>query len=175
MAYRNFSRPSPVTLEMARKGNPRSAARARSDSTRCGSCAASSLVATRIMGFFASSSLNAARSTHTATLLPSGQVLVAAGYYVNGPAWLSSAEVYGSAAGPISLLNPVKLPGGAFQFAFTGASNGTNTVLATTNATLALSNWMVLGAVPEFSPGLFLFSDWQAANDARRFYRIRSP
>src|SRR5439155_511013 len=106
----------------------------------------------------ATGSLNATRATHTASLLPGGQVLVAAGYYVNGPAWLSSAELYDSAAGPITLINPVKLPGGAFQFAFTGASNGTNTVLATTNATLALSNWMVLGAVPEFSAGLFLFS-----------------
>jgi len=123
----------------------------------------------------ASGSLNVSRSTHTAILLPSGQVLVAAGYYVNSPSWLSNAELYNSAAGRITLVNQVKLPGGAFQFAFTGASNGTNTALATTNPALPLANWTVLGVVPEFSPGLFLFSDPQAANGPQRFYRVRSP
>jgi hypothetical protein len=123
----------------------------------------------------ASGSLNAARSTHTATSLPSGQVLIAAGYYVNGPAWLTSAELYGSAAGPITLVNVVKPPGGAFQFAFTAAPNGTNTVLTTTDPALPLSNWTPLGVVPEFSPGLFRFSDPQVANDPQRFYRVRSP
>lgn len=123
----------------------------------------------------ASGSLNAARSTHVATLLPSGQVLVAAGFYVNGPAWLSNAELYNSATGRISLVNPVKLPGGAFQFAFTGASNGTNTILAATDPGLPLANWTVLGVVPEFSTGLFVFSDPQAANGPQRFYQVRSP
>jgi large repetitive protein len=123
----------------------------------------------------ASGSLNAARSTHTATLLPSGKVLVAAGYYVNGPAWLSSAELYDSVAGPITLGNLVKLPGGAIQLAFIGAPNGTNTVLTTTDLALPTANWAVLGAAPEFSPGLYLFSDSQPANGPRQFYRVRSP
>jgi len=123
----------------------------------------------------ASRSLNAARSTHTATLLPSGQVLVAAGYYVNNNVWLSSAEVYDSTAGPITLVQPKMLPGGACQFAFTGVPNRTNTMLATTDLGLPLSNWTELGAVPEFAPGLFLFSDPQATNHSQRFYRVRSP
>jgi len=123
----------------------------------------------------ASGSLNAPRSTHVATLLPNGKVLVVAGYYVNNNVQLFSAELYNSAAGGISLVNPVKLPGGAFQFAFTGASNGTNTVLATTNPTLPLTSWTVLGVAPEFSTGLFVFSDPQAANGPQRFYRVRSP
>jgi hypothetical protein len=123
----------------------------------------------------ASGSLNAARSTHVATLLPNGKVLVAAGYYVNNNVQLASAELYNSAAGGISLVNPVKLPGGAFQFAFTGPANGTNTVLATTNLALPLADWTVLGTVPEFSTGLFVFSDPQAANGPKGFYRIRSP
>ena len=122
----------------------------------------------------ASGFLNAARSTHVATLLPNGKVLVAAGYYVNNNVQLFSAELYNSAAGGISLINPVKLPGGAFQFAFTGAANGTNTVLAATNHALPLANWTVLGVVPEFSSGLFVFSDSQAANGPQRFYRVRS-
>jgi len=123
----------------------------------------------------ASGPLNAARSTHVATLLPNGKVLVAAGYYVNNNVQLLSAELYDSAAGGISLVNPVKLPGGAFQFAFTGASNGTNTVLATTNPALPSANWTVLGVVPEISAGLFVFSDPQAANGPQRFYTVRAP
>jgi WD40 repeat protein len=123
----------------------------------------------------ASGSLNAPRSTHVATLLPNGKVLVAAGYYVNNNVQLFSAELYDSAAGGISLVNPVKLPGGAFQFAFTGPSNGTNTVLAATNPALPSANWTVLGVVPEFSAGLFVFSDSQAANGPSRFYMVRSP
>ena len=123
----------------------------------------------------ASGSLNAARSTHTATLLPSGKVLIAAGYYVNNLVQISSAELYDSAAGPITLVNLVKLPGGAFQFAFTAAPNGAHTVLTTTDLALPLVNWTVLGVVPEFSPGLFAVSDPQAANSTRRFYRVRSP
>jgi hypothetical protein len=81
--------------------------------------------------------------------------------------------LYNSAAGGISLVNPAKLPGGAFQFVFTSAANGTNTVLATTNPALPMANWTVLGVVPEFSTGLFVFSDSQATN--KRFYRVRSP
>src|SRR6267378_3340412 len=119
--------------------------------------------------FTTTGALNGGRAGHSVTLLPSGQVLVAAGFYVNGPAWLSNAELYNSATGRISLVNPVKLPGGAFQFAFTGASNGTNTILATTNPTLPLTSWTVLGVAPEFSTGLFVFSDPQAANGPQRF------
>jgi hypothetical protein len=119
--------------------------------------------------------LNAARSTHTATLLSSGQVLVAAGYYINNDVQLSSAELYDSTAGPITLAHPKKLPGGAFQFAFTGVPNGTNTMLATTNLASQLSNWTKLGVAPEFAPGLFLFSDPQATNHSQRTYRVRSP
>jgi hypothetical protein len=120
-------------------------------------------------------SLNAARSTHVATLLPNGKVLVAAGFYVNNNVQLFGAELYNSAAGPVTLVNPVKLPGGAFQFAFAGAANGTNTVLATTNLALPLTNWTVLGVAPEFSSGLFVFSDSQGANSPSRLYRVRSP
>jgi WD40 repeat protein len=119
--------------------------------------------------------LGAARDVHTATLLPNGKVLVAAGFSFNPDTWFSSAELYDSAPGPITLVNLVKRPGGAFQFAFTGAANGTNTILATTNTALSLSNWTVLGLVPEFSPGLYLFSDPQAANNPQRFYCVRSP
>jgi hypothetical protein len=123
----------------------------------------------------ASRSLNAARSTHTATLLPSGQVLIAAGFYFDNNVQLSSAELYDSITGPIHLVNQLKLRGGVFQFAFAGAPNRTNAVLATTNPALALTNWTLLGVAPEFAPGLFLFTDPQATNHSQRIYRVRSP
>jgi hypothetical protein len=48
-------------------------------------------------------------------------------------------------------------------------------MLATTDLALQLSNWTELGVVPEFAPGLFLFSDPQATSHPQRFYRVRSP
>ena len=102
-------------------------------------------------------------------------MLVAAGFDVNKNVWLSSAELYDSTAGPITLIHSKKLPGGAFQFAFTGVPNRTNTMLATTDLALPLTNWTKLGVVPEFAPGLFLFTDPQATNHSQRVYRVRSP
>jgi WD40 repeat protein len=116
--------------------------------------------------------LTTARFAQTATLLPSGQVLIAAG--AEGSTWLSSAEIYDSTAGPITLVNPRSLTNGAFQFAFTGAPTATNTVLATTSPAQALSEWMDLGAAPEFAPGLFLFSDSRPPQRGPKwFYRVR--
>jgi hypothetical protein len=123
----------------------------------------------------ATGSLNASRTTHTATLLPSGQVLIAGGFNYNGNFWLTSAELYSSVAGSIAALNPVKMPGGEFRFVFTGAPHGVNTVLMTTDLTLSVGNWTELGVAPESSPGLFVFSDPQAANGPQGFYRVRSP
>lgn len=119
--------------------------------------------------------LNAARTTHTAILLPNGKVLVSCGFNYNASAWLVSAEVYDSAVGAVFISHPLKRPGGAFQFAFTGTPNGTCSVLAATNPALPMTNWTVLGVAPEYSPGLFLFSDPEAANTPLRFYRVRSP
>ena len=44
-----------------------------------------------------------------------------------------------------------------------------------TNPALRLGNWSVLGSVTEVSPGQFQFTDPQATNSPRRFYRVRSP
>jgi hypothetical protein len=46
---------------------------------------------------------------------------------------------------------------------------------AAANLSLPFSNWTSLGAVTEVSPGQFQFADLQAANLARRFYRVTSP
>ena len=120
--------------------------------------------------------LNTARYVHTATLLANGKVLIAGGSATNG--LLASAELYNPANGPASpiiLSNPTKLPSGAFQFGFNYTPGVTFTALATTNASLSSSNWTPLGGVTEMSPGQFRFTDPQATNNPRRFYRIRSP
>jgi hypothetical protein len=72
----------------------------------------------------------------------------------------------------ITLVNAAKLPGGAFQFAFNAGPNGTYTVLATTDLVLPLAKWTALALVPEFSPGLYVFSDPQAANRLQMFYLV---
>jgi uncharacterized repeat protein (TIGR03803 family) len=76
---------------------------------------------------------------------------------------------------PMVLTNLVKLPGGAFQFGFTNFPSSINTVFATTNVALAFSNWTSLGTATEISTGHFQFTDPQATNNSKRFYRVRSP
>ena len=74
----------------------------------------------------------------------------------------------------ISLNNPQTTSSGTFQFTFTDNPGLAFTALGTTNASLPLTNWTILGAVPEVSPGQYQFSDPQATNAGQWFYRIRS-
>jgi WD40 repeat protein len=114
------------------------------------------------------------RKYHTATLLPNGQVLAAGGSGNSG--LLASAELYNSISiVPIILVNPTKLISGAFRFGFTNTPGVSFTALSTTNLSLSLSNWTVLGTVTDSPPGQFQFTDPQATNYPQRFYRVRSP
>jgi hypothetical protein len=115
------------------------------------------------------------RQQFPAVLLPNGQVLVAGGYYGGS---LTNAELYSSMASatlPIRLMNGTWLISGAFQFGFTNTPGAGFTALATTNLSLSLSNWSVVGSVLEISPGVFQITDPQATNTAKCFYRVRSP
>jgi len=76
---------------------------------------------------------------------------------------------------PIILTTATKLTNGAFQFTFTNTPNTPFTVLGTTNPTLPFSNWTALVGLTEAPPGQFQFTDAQATNIPRRFYRISSP
>ena len=118
-------------------------------------------------------SLIKARQTHTATLLPNGEVLATGGQYFGNP--LASAELYSSIIRlPIFLIDPIKSANGAFQFSWTNTAGSSNVVLAATNLSTPLSNWMSLTPVVETPPGQFQFTDLQATNQ-QRFYRVRSP
>jgi hypothetical protein len=74
-----------------------------------------------------------------------------------------------------TLTDAGKLTNGAFQFTFTNSVGAVFGVLASTNLTLPLSNWIALGGVTETAPGQFQFTDLQATNAPQRFYRLRSP
>jgi hypothetical protein len=90
----------------------------------------------------------------------------------------SDKNVYAYAATPptaITLTNYGRLANGAFQFSFTNIPGASFTALANTNLALPLSNWTSLGFVPEISPGQYQFTDPQATNNARRYYRVHSP
>ncbi len=121
--------------------------------------------------WLAAGALNASRYGHTATVLTNGQVLVAGGWNTSR---LAGAELYDSAGGaPVTVGQ--RLAGGGFQLTFTGTPHGTNTVLATADLTLPSSQWADLGTVPEWTPGLFMFTDLPDANNSQRFYRVRAP
>ena len=69
------------------------------------------------------------------------------------------------------------LSGGAFQLIFTNRSGLSFTVLGSTNLSLPITNWTVLGNVVE-SPagsGNYQFSDTNATTLPSQYYRIRSP
>jgi alpha-tubulin suppressor-like RCC1 family protein len=67
------------------------------------------------------------------------------------------------------------LTSGAFQFGFTNTPGAFFSVFAATNPALPLSNWTSLGDPTEVSAGQFQFTDPQATNSPRCFYRVRSP
>lgn len=122
-----------------------------------------------------------ARRGHTAVLLANGQVLAAGGDNLDSfPQYFASAELFVYGTGPVPvpqptrLTNPKVLADGSFQFSFTNAPGAVFNVLATTNLVLPLGNWTVLNGVTEILPGQFQFTDHQATNYARRFYRLRS-
>ena len=75
----------------------------------------------------------------------------------------------------IILTGAAKLTNGSFQFTFTNTPGAFFGVLAATNPALPLSNWTSLTGLTEVSPGQFQFTDPQATNSPRRFYRVRSP
>ena len=68
----------------------------------------------------------------------------------------------------------VRLPNGTFQISFTNTPGMGFVVLASTNISLAVSNWTVLGAPTESPAGQYQFID-AAAGNYQRFYRVKLP
>jgi hypothetical protein len=84
--------------------------------------------------------------------------------------------VYNS-AGPGTLKNVTRLGNGSVSFTLTNYSDMLFTVLASTNLALPLSQWSNLGTAVEspLGSGQYPFTDLQATNYSRRFYKATSP
>ena len=83
-----------------------------------------------------------------------------------------------SSANPPVLKHPFWSAAGVsktFQFTFTNVSGADFAALASTNVALPLTNWTVLGNIPELSPGQYQFIDPGATNSPQRFYKVVSP
>ena len=103
---------------------------------------------------------NAYSGTFTVTTNGNSLVLV---YAAAAPASLTTPVVSGSAA----------YAAGAFSLSFTGTNGQSYRVLATTNLTLPLTNWLVL-TNGTFGTGAVNFTDSRATN-GQEFYRVGSP
>ncbi|HET7624537.1 MAG TPA: kelch repeat-containing protein [Verrucomicrobiae bacterium] len=121
------------------------------------------------------------RAQQQAVRLPNGKVLVAGG---NSEEWTGdigiTAELFDPNAGggtspSIVLVPSPTFTGGAFEFNFTATAGQTFTVWSTTNISKPFDEWTSLGPVIEVSPGIYQFSDSQAASLKNRFYRISKP
>ena len=71
--------------------------------------------------------------------------------------------------------NPLSLGNGGFQFTFTNSPGATFTVHSSTNLSLPLADWPVVGTATNVSGDIFQFSTQSPAVDSQRFYRVSSP
>jgi alpha-glucosidase len=76
---------------------------------------------------------------------------------------------------PLQLAAQIIATNLACVFSFTNAPGAPFTVLASTNLSLPLTNWTVLGPAVESPPGNYQFTHLAASNAPRYFYRLRSP
>jgi streptogramin lyase len=74
-----------------------------------------------------------------------------------------------------TLMSVQMLAEGVLQFAFTNNSSGVFTVVSSTNLSLPLSNWTVVGTATNTAPGQFQFTSQPTTNDADRYFVVRSP
>jgi len=126
----------------------------------------------------------------TAGALPAGQGLAQAdsGNFALDTTGTSGTGAAGATAdslnftlntvGPVvafSLMHPLALAGGRFQFSFTNLPGTGFSVFGVTNIVIPLSNWTFLGTVTDNPPGQYQFTDSQMTNHPVRFYRVSSP
>jgi hypothetical protein len=92
----------------------------------------------------------------------------------------SSDTMFASSSGMVTATRPfltglAMLTNSAFQFSFSNVVGASFTVLRSTDLSLPLSNWEVLGSPTEILPGQFQFTDPQVKANQQRFYGVRSP
>ncbi len=89
---------------------------------------------------------------------------------------ITALDILGYNGPPVTAphLAPSHLTNGNFQIAFTNASNQFFSVYSSTNLTTVGSNWTLLGAPSQTTPGHYQFVDTHPTNKFR-FYRVSSP
>jgi hypothetical protein len=121
-------------------------------------------------------------TTNLDGVLPFGEVFFRSGVFdpVRGFAYFGQdsrpnqvVKVQLAQIDPVTLTASQPLPGGAFQFSFTNIPGAAFSALASTNLSLPISNWLVIGDVSEVLSGQFQFTDSSPAIGAQ-FYRVRS-
>jgi hypothetical protein len=76
---------------------------------------------------------------------------------------------------PPTLTGVQALSNGAIQFSFRNNPSASFTVLSTTNISLPLATWTVVGPATNISSDLFEFTSQPTTNDQQRYYTVRSP
>jgi hypothetical protein len=64
---------------------------------------------------------------------------------------------------------------GVVEFSFVSTPGKTFSVVAATDPSLPLTDWIKIRAVTEISAGQFHFTDPEASKRQQHFYRVRSP
>jgi hypothetical protein len=108
----------------------------------------------------------------TVTNFPVSQHNISAVYASDTLFASSSANL---SAIPPTLVNPTVLPDRNFQFTFTNSPAASFTVLSSSDVTLPLSNWTILGPATETSLGHYQFTDSAATAAIAQFYIVRRP
>ena len=81
-----------------------------------------------------------------------------------------------SPSGTAPQLSAVQLTNnGELQISFTNTPGATFTVLASTNLSVPLNLWTVLGVCTNIAPGQFQFTSQLTTNSPQQFYIVRSP
>jgi len=124
---------------------------------------------------------NIIAQTSTILTLTNVQTASAGDYAVivsNIIGWTVSSDALLTVTGPrpIPAQNLIaELANGGVTIQFAGTPKTGYSVLATTDVSLPLVNWTLVGQATEYITGLFQYIDTRTSNNSQRFYRVRSP
>ena len=93
---------------------------------------------------------------------------------------INDPNYQGAATNTLAIILPAintqtSISNGVFNLFFTNVSGVSFSVLETTNLSIPISDWNMVGAAMEIMPGQYQFSDPQMTNTGQSFYRLRSP
>ena len=114
-------------------------------------------IANGVVSFSFTANTGAARTAHISLL---GLSIPITQGVIGTPPILTGAQILGD---------------GVVQFVFSNNPSASFTVLSSTNLSLPLDNWAVVGTASNTAPGVFQFTSAPTTNDAQRFYSVRSP